>query len=134
MPGQTGWKHCPTTYIAPEIPLLNSENCVACMACVIECPDTAILGKVVPKAKLEAELAAIPDEAERERSRVTLFPSNPPPHPFEVCRVRGWRGRGSNITRQQFGKTTKFWNVHEKKGDEPGYFGIFIDPTTVALN
>ena len=27
------------SYIAPEIPLLNSENCVACMACVIECPD-----------------------------------------------------------------------------------------------
>lgn len=67
------------SYIAPEIPLLNSENCVACMACVIECPDTAILGKVVPKAKLEAELAAIPDEAEREQYR------------------------------KQFGKTTKFW-------------------------
>jgi pyruvate ferredoxin oxidoreductase beta subunit len=87
------------SYIAPEIPLLNSENCVACMACVIECPDTAILGKVVPKAKLEAELAQIPDEAEREHYR------------------------------KQFGKTTKFWNVYEKKGDEPGYFGIFIDPT-----
>ena len=25
--------------------------------------------------------------------------------------------------RKQFGKTTKFWNVYEKKGDEPGYFG-----------
>ena len=48
--------------------------------------------------------AAIPDEAEREHYR------------------------------KQFGKTTKFWNVYEKKGDEPGYFGIFIDPTTVALN
>ena len=67
------------SYIAPEIPLLNSENCVACMACVVECPDTAILGKVVPKAKLEAELAAISDEAEREHYR------------------------------KQFGKTTKFW-------------------------
>ena len=66
------------SYIAPEIPLLNSENCVACMACVIECPDTAILGKVVPKAKLEEELAKIPDEAEREHYR------------------------------KQFGKTTKF--------------------------
>ena len=87
------------SYIAPEIPLLNSENCVACMACVIECPDTAMLGKVAPKSKLEAELALIPDEAEREHYR------------------------------KQFGKTTKFWNVYEKKGDEPGYFGIFIDPT-----
>lgn len=87
------------SYIAPEIPQLNSENCVACMACVTECPDTAILGKVVPKAKLEAELEAIADPAEREHYR------------------------------RQFGRTTKFWNVYEKKGQEPGYFGIFIDPT-----
>src|SRR6185295_3246980 len=87
------------SYIAPEIPLLNSENCVACMECVTECPDTAILGKVVSKAKLEEELAKIPDETEREHYR------------------------------KQFGKTTKFWSVYEKKGQEPGYFGIFIDPT-----
>ncbi|HAB17733.1 MAG TPA: thiamine pyrophosphate-dependent enzyme [Verrucomicrobiota bacterium] len=87
------------SYIAPEIPLLNSENCVACMACVIECPDTAILGKVVPKAKLDSELEQISDPIEREHYR------------------------------KQFGKTTKFWNVYEKKGQEPGYFGIFIDPT-----
>src|SRR5260221_6185684 len=39
------------SYIAPEIPLLDSEHCVGCMECVNECPDTAILGKVVPKAK-----------------------------------------------------------------------------------
>lgn len=87
------------SYIAPEIPQLNSENCVACMACVTECPDTAILGKVVTKSKLESELEGIADPAEREHYR------------------------------RQFGKTTKFWNVYEKKGQEPGYFGIFIDPT-----
>src|SRR5437773_2469828 len=79
------------SYIAPEIPLLNSENCVGCMECVTECPDTAILGKVIPKAKLEEELAKIPDEAEREHYR------------------------------KQFGRTTKYWNVYEKKGAEPGY-------------
>src|SRR5438128_3106755 len=87
------------SYIAPEIPLLNSENCVACMDCVTECPDTAILGKVVPKSQLEAELAKIEDPAEREHYA------------------------------KQFAKTTKFWSVYEKKGQEPGYFGIFIDPT-----
>jgi pyruvate/2-oxoacid:ferredoxin oxidoreductase beta subunit/NAD-dependent dihydropyrimidine dehydrogenase PreA subunit len=87
------------SYIAPEIPLLNSENCVGCMECVTECPDTAILGKVVPKSKLEEELAQIEDPAEREHFR------------------------------KQFGKTTKYWSVYEKKGQEPGYFGIFIDPT-----
>src|SRR5262245_49991838 len=87
------------SYIAPEIPLLNSENCVGCMDCVTECPDTAILGKVVPKSKLEAELTAIEDPAAREHYA------------------------------KQFGKTTKYWSVYEKKGQEPGYFGIFIDPT-----
>ena len=90
------------SYIAPEIPLLNSENCVGCMECVTECPDTAILGKVVPKAKLEAELEKISDPAEREHYR------------------------------KQFGMTTKYWNVYEKKGAEPGYFGIFIDATKLT--
>jgi len=87
------------SYIAPDIPLLASENCVGCMECVTECPDTAILGKVVPKAKLEAELAAIADPIERE------------------------------LYERQFARTTKYWSVYEKKGQEPGYFGIFIDPT-----
>ena len=54
------------SYIAPEIPIFNHENCVACMDCVTECPDTAILGKAVPKAKFEAELGKIEDETERE--------------------------------------------------------------------
>ena len=35
------------SYIAPEIPEFIHENCVGCMTCVTECPDTAILGKVV---------------------------------------------------------------------------------------
>jgi len=70
------------------------------MECVTECPESAILGKVVPMAKLEAELEKIADPAEREHSR------------------------------KQFGKTTKYWNAYENKGAEPGCFGIFIDPTT----
>ncbi|MBM3823017.1 MAG: thiamine pyrophosphate-binding protein [Verrucomicrobia bacterium] len=87
------------SYIAPEIPLLNSDNCVACMDCVTECPDTAILGKAVPKSELEAELAKTEDPTEREHLA------------------------------RQFAKTTKFWTTYEKKGLEPAYFGIFIDPT-----
>src|SRR5215475_8646952 len=35
------------SYIAPDIPEFNASNCVGCMECVTECPDTAILGKVV---------------------------------------------------------------------------------------
>ena len=87
------------SYIAPEIPLLHSENCVACMDCVVECPDTAILGKAVPKSVLEAELAKIENLEDREHLA------------------------------KQFAKTTKFWTTYEKKGKEPAYFGIFIDPT-----
>jgi pyruvate/2-oxoacid:ferredoxin oxidoreductase beta subunit/NAD-dependent dihydropyrimidine dehydrogenase PreA subunit len=87
------------SYIAPEIPLYFQDNCVACMDCVTECPDTAILGKAVPKSVLEAELDKIQDPAEKE------------------------------LLEKQFVKTTKFWKTYEKKGKEPAYFGIFIDPT-----
>jgi pyruvate ferredoxin oxidoreductase beta subunit len=87
------------SYIAPEIPAFNFENCVACMDCVTECPDTAILGKAVPKAQFESELAKIEDETERA------------------------------TVKSHFAQTTKFWKTYEKKGKEPAYFGIFIDPT-----
>src|SRR5262245_32249774 len=50
------------SFIAPEIPEFISSNCVGCMDCVTECPDTAILGKVIPKAKMEAALAALSPE------------------------------------------------------------------------
>ena len=35
--------------IAPDIPLLDASKCVGCMECVIECPDTAIIAKVLPE-------------------------------------------------------------------------------------
>ncbi len=43
------------SYIAPEIPEYIPENCTGCMDCVTECPDTAILGKVLAETELEAE-------------------------------------------------------------------------------
>src|SRR4249920_3836663 len=49
-------------YIAPDIPEFIADNCVGCMECVVECPDTAILGKVAEPSALEAQLAAIQDE------------------------------------------------------------------------
>src|SRR6266446_9872270 len=55
--------------IAPEIPLYIAENCTGCMDCVTECPDTAILGKVLSEPELESKLKAIP-EADREMYRV----------------------------------------------------------------
>ena len=44
------------SYIAPDIPEFITENCVGCMECVIQCPDTAILGKAIPVSKLQEEL------------------------------------------------------------------------------
>ena len=40
----------------PRYPEFIGENCVGCMDCVTECPDTAILGKVVEPAMLEEHL------------------------------------------------------------------------------
>src|SRR6516164_1372517 len=54
--------------IAPEIPEYIPENCTGCMDCVTECPDTAILGKVLGEDELEAKLKTIP-EADREDYR-----------------------------------------------------------------
>ena len=87
------------SYIAPEIPEYIHENCTGCMTCVTECPDTAILGKVIYVHELEQALAGIGDEAER------------------------------SFMADQFAETSKFYKVPERKGETPGKFGIFIDPT-----
>jgi len=50
--------------ISPEIPEYIPSNCTGCMDCVTECPDTAILGKVLSETELQAKLASIP-EADR---------------------------------------------------------------------
>lgn len=83
--------------IAPEIPEFIQENCIGCMECVTECPDTAILGRVIPQSKLEPMLAALPE--------------------------------GEQYLRKSWSKTKKYWDAFEKQKKEPGYFGIFIDPT-----
>lgn len=86
------------SFIAPEIPEFVSGNCVACMDCVTECPDTAIIGKVIPQSRLEAALAPLPPER-----RAAL--------------------------EADWARTRKYWQAYDKQGREPGYFGIFIDPT-----
>jgi pyruvate/2-oxoacid:ferredoxin oxidoreductase beta subunit/NAD-dependent dihydropyrimidine dehydrogenase PreA subunit len=87
------------SYIAPDIPEFIGENCVGCMECVTQCPDTAILGKVAEPALLEERLAAISDEALRQKMA------------------------------EQWSITNKYFTVLEKKGAGGGKFGIFIDPT-----
>jgi pyruvate ferredoxin oxidoreductase beta subunit len=87
------------SYLAPEIPEFLNENCVGCMTCVTECPDTAILGKVIDVDVLEEALGHVEDAGER------------------------------NFMADQFAITNKFHKVPERKGETPGKFGIFIDPT-----
>src|SRR6266567_9098498 len=55
--------------IAPEIPLYIPENCTGCMDCVTECPDTAILGKVLSEVEVEEKLKTIVAENDREMYR-----------------------------------------------------------------
>lgn len=86
------------SFIAPEIPQFIPENCVGCMDCVTECPDTAILGKAIGKEQMDAAFAGLSDE-----DRANVQP--------------------------EWAQTRKYWTTNEKKGKEPAYFGIFIDPT-----
>src|SRR4029077_5148654 len=54
------------SYIAPDIPEFIAVNCVGCMECVTQCPDTAILGKVVEPAVLDQRLAGFTDDTVRQ--------------------------------------------------------------------
>jgi len=86
------------SFIAPEIPEFIPENCVGCMDCVTECPDTAILAKVIPKSRHDTSMAGMAPDARLE-------------------------------VEADWAKTRKYYDASEKQKKEPGYFGIFIDPT-----
>ena len=47
------------SYVAPEIPEYIVENCTGCMDCVTQCPDTAILGKVLAEPDLQIASIAL---------------------------------------------------------------------------
>ncbi len=85
--------------IAPEIPVYIAENCTGCMECVTECPDTAILGKVLAEPSLEEKLQTIPDDADRETFR------------------------------RQWSKPRKYYEGAVKQGKPGGRFAIIIDPS-----
>ena len=87
------------TSLAPDIPEFLPEQCVGCMECVNECPDSAIVAKVVEPVALEARLTSESEEA----ARVEL--------------------------RRQFVVTQKFHTLPEKKGEIGGLFTLAIDPT-----
>ena len=87
------------SYVAPEIPEYITNNCTGCMDCVTQCPDTAILGKVLSESEFQTKLQTIEDETDRRM--------------FEA----------------QWAKTRKYYDGPQKKGLEGGRFGIIIDPS-----
>lgn len=93
------------SYIAPELPEYDSNNCVGCMDCVTNCPDTAILGRITTQEELDKALATVSDENHR------------------------------TYLKEQFAKTVKYFNQFEKKREKDAslpagaLFGIYIDPT-----
>jgi pyruvate ferredoxin oxidoreductase beta subunit len=86
------------SYIGSELPELVEGACVGCMECVTECPDSAILAKVADEETLGAHLARVENPAERDRIR------------------------------RHFTLTTKYYDAVKKRGEQPGLFGLFVDP------
>ncbi len=87
------------SYVAPEIPVYISDKCTACMDCVTECPDTAILGKVLSESEFQAKMETITNDHDRK-----MFAA-------------------------QWSKTRKYYEGPQKKGQEGGVFSIIIDPS-----
>ncbi|MBM81788.1 MAG: thiamine pyrophosphate-binding protein [Planctomycetaceae bacterium] len=88
------------SYVAPEIPEYLPENCTGCMDCVTECPDTAILGKVLSETELNTKLGDLIDDDDDRKM-------------FD----------------HQWSKTRKYYEQPQKKGKEGGRFAIIIDPS-----
>ena len=91
--------------LALKIPDFLAEKCVGCMACVSACPDTAILGVVVPAPDLETSLVA---------HAATANGSGP-----ELA---------TSTARSHFVDTQKYGELPSRKGLDRGQFGIFVDP------
>jgi pyruvate ferredoxin oxidoreductase beta subunit len=87
------------SHVAPALPQFIADKCVACMECVTVCPDTAILGRIAEPDVLASASEEIVTDGERAD-----FDS-------------------------QWVRTTKFFDVVEKKGERGGMFGIHVDPT-----
>ncbi len=87
------------SYVGTEIPIFVPEQCVGCMECVIECPDSAIRGKVILESALTDALSSITNHEEQSHLK------------------------------NQFIQTQKFHETYEKKGKKGGLFNITIDST-----
>ena len=82
------------SYIAPDIPRFIAENCVGCMDCVTQCPDTAILGKVAEPSTLEDSIwprSPTSECAEAWRAQWVESPTSTTP----CSRRRAWAAASS---------------------------------------
>lgn len=59
-------------HLAEEFPKFAPAACVGCMECVNQCPDTAIMARVVEPAELERRLAAVSRADYREELRLSF--------------------------------------------------------------
>ena len=91
------------SHLAPRIPELLAERCVGCMACVSACPDTAIIGTVVPATALEERIGAFAATTEQPLLSAAT-------------------------ARAHFVDTQKYGELPARRGLERGAFGIFVDP------
>lgn len=84
--------------LAFDYPQFHADKCVACMECVIECPDAAMYARVTTDAQLTESLAKLSTDAEKA------------------------------AVQKRFTHTQKFWDTYEKRGKTPANFSIWIDP------
>ena len=89
--------------LAPRIPEYVAEKCVGCMACISACPDSALFAVVTPASQVEPAVEA-------------FAATQPDP------------ARAAETARSHFVDVDKYGKVMERKGEEPGRFGIFVDP------
>jgi pyruvate ferredoxin oxidoreductase beta subunit len=89
--------------LSPQLPTLDFQACVGCMACVNACPDSAIFAVALPPSQLDPAIAAFAaDQPDPDRAIETA--------------------------RSHFATTQKYAEVPARKGHEPAQFGLFIDP------
>lgn len=89
--------------VASELPMYHSDKCIACMECVIACPDAAIRARVTTEENANTAMAKFQTGHADEATKAFI--------------------------KSKFAKTARFWNTLEKKGQKPGLFSIWIDPT-----